>query len=252
MLLRRVIEHVKAQNWTAVGLDFVIVVVGVFIGIQVANWNEERTFVAKEKELLAELKLEIENNNSAAIVMHENYASAHAAAKRSIAFLDSDANCGSECWAVLIDFLNASQWFDVGVSRSIYDEMRRQSLPRSREIVSLVEAYLAQNHITSTVLTDLPAYRQHVRSLMPVAVLEAYWSTCYNLQQGVETILFENCPVGVSNDIAMEAVQRIVQHEETRTLLTFWFSEITPTEAELEEQIEAAERAIAAINSVLD
>jgi len=42
MLLRRVIEHVKAQNWTAVGLDFVIVVVGVFIGIQVSNWNAQR------------------------------------------------------------------------------------------------------------------------------------------------------------------------------------------------------------------
>jgi len=42
MLLRRVIEHVKAQNWTAVALDFVIVVVGVFIGIQVSNWNEAR------------------------------------------------------------------------------------------------------------------------------------------------------------------------------------------------------------------
>ena len=40
MLLRRVIEHVKAQNWTAVGLDFVVVVVGVFIGIQVSNWND--------------------------------------------------------------------------------------------------------------------------------------------------------------------------------------------------------------------
>jgi len=42
VLLRRVVEHVKAQNWTAVALDFIIVVVGVFIGIQVANWNEAR------------------------------------------------------------------------------------------------------------------------------------------------------------------------------------------------------------------
>ncbi len=42
MLLRRITEHVKAQNWTAVALDFVIVVVGVFIGIQVANWNDTR------------------------------------------------------------------------------------------------------------------------------------------------------------------------------------------------------------------
>lgn len=42
MLLRRVAGHVRGQNWTAVGIDFMIVVVGVFIGIQVSNWNEER------------------------------------------------------------------------------------------------------------------------------------------------------------------------------------------------------------------
>ena len=40
MLLRRVKEHVNAQNWFAVGIDFVIVVVGVVIGIEVANWND--------------------------------------------------------------------------------------------------------------------------------------------------------------------------------------------------------------------
>lgn len=47
MLLRRMVEHVKVQNWTAVILDFLIVVIGVFIGIQAANWNDER--VARER-----------------------------------------------------------------------------------------------------------------------------------------------------------------------------------------------------------
>jgi hypothetical protein len=42
MILGRVTEHVKTQNWTAIGIDFVIVVVGVFIGIQVSNWNAAR------------------------------------------------------------------------------------------------------------------------------------------------------------------------------------------------------------------
>ena len=42
MLLRRVMKHVRDQNWLAVGIDFLIVVTGVFIGIQVANWNGER------------------------------------------------------------------------------------------------------------------------------------------------------------------------------------------------------------------
>ncbi|NHK28177.1 hypothetical protein FF098_009705 [Parvularcula flava] len=39
MLLRRMMEHVRTQNWFAVLLDFGIVVVGVFIGMQVSNWN---------------------------------------------------------------------------------------------------------------------------------------------------------------------------------------------------------------------
>ena len=42
MLLRRITQHVKDQNWFAVGIDFWIVVVGVFFGIQIGNWNEVR------------------------------------------------------------------------------------------------------------------------------------------------------------------------------------------------------------------
>jgi hypothetical protein len=42
LILRSVLRHVRDQNWFAVFLDFLIVVVGVFIGIQVANWNDER------------------------------------------------------------------------------------------------------------------------------------------------------------------------------------------------------------------
>ena len=38
MILRRITSHLKDQNWFAVCLDLSIVV-GVFIGIQVANWN---------------------------------------------------------------------------------------------------------------------------------------------------------------------------------------------------------------------
>jgi hypothetical protein len=52
VILRRVTEHVKSQNWFAVGVDLVIVVVGVFIGIQVANWNDSRRAAEQHQRYL--------------------------------------------------------------------------------------------------------------------------------------------------------------------------------------------------------
>lgn len=55
MILRRVISHFRKQEWTAIGIDLMIVVLGVFIGIQVANWNEARKDIADERVFLVRL-----------------------------------------------------------------------------------------------------------------------------------------------------------------------------------------------------
>ena len=56
MLLRRISAHFRKQEWTAIGFDFLIVVAGVFIGIQVANWNDARRDAAAERTMLRELR----------------------------------------------------------------------------------------------------------------------------------------------------------------------------------------------------
>jgi hypothetical protein len=56
MLLRRIKTHIQNENWFAVFVDFVIVVVGVFIGIQVANWNDSLADQQRETEYLARLE----------------------------------------------------------------------------------------------------------------------------------------------------------------------------------------------------
>ena len=61
MILRRITEHVKTQNWFAVVLDFVIVVIGVFIGIQVANWNSLAQARSKEFVILEQLATQFES-----------------------------------------------------------------------------------------------------------------------------------------------------------------------------------------------
>lgn len=42
MILRRIAQRLKQHDWTAVAIELAMVIVGVFIGIQVSNWNESR------------------------------------------------------------------------------------------------------------------------------------------------------------------------------------------------------------------
>lgn len=58
MIFRRIKTHIEKENWFAVGIDFCIVVIGVFIGIQVANWNEAQALEKEEKRYLQQLSAE--------------------------------------------------------------------------------------------------------------------------------------------------------------------------------------------------
>lgn len=56
MIFRRLKAHVEKENWFAVAIDFAIVVIGVFIGLQVANWNEARLNTSEERIYLERLR----------------------------------------------------------------------------------------------------------------------------------------------------------------------------------------------------
>jgi len=59
MIFRRIKTHIAMENWFAVFIDFCIVVVGVFMGLQVANWNAARVDRADEKIFLNALHQDI-------------------------------------------------------------------------------------------------------------------------------------------------------------------------------------------------
>lgn len=42
MILRRIVESLKRHHWVTVAVELALVVLGVFIGIQVSNWNDTR------------------------------------------------------------------------------------------------------------------------------------------------------------------------------------------------------------------
>ena len=55
MILRRVAHHLKRQEWTAIGIELLIVILGVFIGFQVTDWAGERANRSAEARHLEEI-----------------------------------------------------------------------------------------------------------------------------------------------------------------------------------------------------
>ena len=60
MILRRLVQSLKQQHWTGVFIELVIVVLGVFIGMQVSNWNADRGDRAAEIGYLSGLKEDVD------------------------------------------------------------------------------------------------------------------------------------------------------------------------------------------------
>ena len=62
MLLRSITKHVKRQDWLAVWVDFLIVVIGVFLGLQAQEWSNARTDRKAERAVLERLIVEYQQN----------------------------------------------------------------------------------------------------------------------------------------------------------------------------------------------
>src|SRR5687768_13536542 len=114
MLLRRVIDHLRRQEWSAIAIDFVIVVVGVFIGTQVSNWNEARLEKAATERLLVqlvpELAFQIEFFDSSRIY----YATARRFADQALASWSGERRISDEQFVIAA--YQASQVIGIGVN----------------------------------------------------------------------------------------------------------------------------------------
>lgn len=62
MILRRFVQHVTDQNWFAVGLDLLVVITGIFLGMQVTDWNQDRSDRERERQYLLRLSDDFARN----------------------------------------------------------------------------------------------------------------------------------------------------------------------------------------------
>ena len=61
MILRRLAEAIREQNWFTVFIEFLIVVAGIFVGLQVDDWNQARSREARSDRVIEAIRKDVED-----------------------------------------------------------------------------------------------------------------------------------------------------------------------------------------------
>ncbi|MEM9898342.1 MAG: hypothetical protein AAF742_03080 [Pseudomonadota bacterium] len=222
MVLRRVIEHIQTQNWTAVALDFVIVVAGVFLGLQAQQWSEMRAEEERQKAYLLELRTEVLENNVIIEARSIYTAQVVEAAAETLAYLNSDGECGEDCARVLVDAFHASQAWGSNISHLIADEMRRQGLPKPPALKRMVHRYYFHSEGLDSTLDNAADYRSEIRRVTPIGLMRQLWQACFRLDENrIETIV-EDCLLDIAAEDAAVIARRYHEHPTLADDLRYW------------------------------
>nr|WP_282452664.1 DUF6090 family protein [Lysobacter sp. CAU 1642] len=111
----------REQNWASVSVEFVLLVLGVFLGIQVANWNEDLADDQRSTEFTARLKADLRVEAWKYQYLLEYYTDVLAHAERAADALDGTALLSDE--DLVISAYRATQYLGVPAQRATYDEL---------------------------------------------------------------------------------------------------------------------------------
>lgn len=207
MILRRVIEHVKAQNWFAVGLDFLIVVAGVFIGTQVSDWNSARHDRARAEDYAERLENDLTYQywrHKYALVYYEQVRANAREALNLLAAAPSDRRAASD-EALLISAYRASQYFYVPQRRATFDELVATGdirlIADSHMREAAVVVFADNSNETVSEEAKVSDFRRIFRQITPAAIQDALLLQCGD--KNIETGKFRNLATDIGYPCAL-------------------------------------------------
>ena len=227
MILRRVIEHVKKQEWTAIFLDFLIVVVGVFVGLQVSNWNEAR----QNNNLAANYIGRLESDIGLEIALWQKamdyFGTAQSYANIALDGFSAPVEALDEQF--LIAIYQASQVWYVAPNRSTFDEL--QSTGRIVYINDDQLRTILANHYqrvaqTGFTLNQTSQYRRIARLHLHQSVQAAIRKNCGDKWVTDEVNFYfvrlpKTCEIDIPSDLLKSEIAKIHNNQEVLNELRF-------------------------------
>lgn len=218
MLLRRITDHLRAQNWTAIAIDFFIVVVGVFIGIQVSNWNEGRQNANRTQNYYSRLIDDLDSERRALQARLEYMAITDGYGHSALAaFEDPSAKLTSQ---FLVALYQASQIWTYSVQRATYDEILSsgvaEAIPEPELRTHLANFYLNAEATRQIIVATTP-YRQQIRLYLPNSIQAAIRERCDDHYIPAERNLIilrlpDTCELEFDQDQIIDAIEALDEY----------------------------------------
>jgi len=228
MILRRFTKHVTDQNWFAVGLDVIVVVVGIFLGMQVSNWNTTRLEEQKNKSYIERIREDLTENKKdfTQRKAYFNQVRMHSlAASETLNY--SAEKLGEQ---FLIDIYQASQYMPRELGRDTYDEILSIGALNSdsdrtvrKRLANFYRSIKAQ---LVNIQSNVP-YRDLIRGIIPHRVQTAIRAACDDIistGENGEPILSlpESCTLALTVEEISDAVIAVknenINHSLTRRI----------------------------------
>ena len=209
MILRHLSQSLKEQNWTAIVIEFILLVVGVFLGIQVSNWNAERTEQKRANELFARLTDDLESEKNNVAYLQDYYETASAYAKVAIRGFESPGAVDSETFVT--SAYQASQWQEAIQSRSTFEEIVATGavdLVRNEKARELLIAYYEYDWAKGLGFTSRPHYREMVRGTIPYGIQEAIKASCGDQPATIGRTVFYSLPKQCDIDVPAAEIEK--------------------------------------------
>ncbi|MEP7129735.1 MAG: hypothetical protein ABI770_01255 [Sphingomicrobium sp.] len=198
MILRRLTANLRTQNWTAIAIELVIVIVGVFVGTQVANWNQERSDKAAAQRMLVQLVPELRSQIEFFDQVKIYFATTRRYGDQALRGWNGDPGISDEQFVIAA--YQASQVNGIGINPDSWsltfggEQLRNLDDPKIRRNMEIM---LTSDYSPVEFKAVATPYREQVRHVIPIELQDAIREECGDRNiMGKEGVILVTLPTG--------------------------------------------------------
>jgi hypothetical protein len=232
MILRRFMKHATDQNWYAVTLDILVVIVGIFLGMQVTDWNRNQEINNEVGIYKQRLVLELNENISRIDNDIKYYKKVNYYA--GLVFRDIDKPVDELDEEFIINIYQATQRTGQRVANFTINEINSTGMLKyfkDIDLRQLIQIYDNTLKTNDTIFIPLTRYRIKIRGILNTEIQNMLYNNCDIILikdniKSTHTEINTDCGLGFTKDIYKEQIKQIKQYTSIKEDLSYRVSEI--------------------------